>query len=165
MLNYACYCLAICRYAYVFTIIAISSCWTKKYKTFKKMWIVIRFHTVHGCGSSRKQEINLNEIRKLICSTRLVGPPRQIYFSISWLIKNSTDWGLNERQVTLPCDPSTYSSIPTLLSPAAYALSGFNTWATVVCIIVHRLACLWSKMPMFQWAGMREGVEPLPLAF
>ena len=75
------------------------------------MLIVIRFHTVHGCGSSRKQEINLNEIRKLICSTRLVGPPRQIYFSISWLIKNSTDWGLNERQVTLPCDPSTYSSI------------------------------------------------------
>ena len=36
---------------------------------------------------------------------------------------------------------------------------------TVVCIIVRRLACLWSKMPMFQRAGMREGREPLPLAF
>ena len=36
---------------------------------------------------------------------------------------------------------------------------------TVVCIIVRRLACLWSKMPMFQWAGMKKGVEPLPLAF
>ena len=98
-------CLTICRYACVFTLIAISSCWAKK--TFLKRWTVISFHTVHGCGFSTKQEINLNEIRKLICSTRLVGPPRQIYFSISWLIKNSTDWGLNERQVTLPCDPST----------------------------------------------------------
>ena len=28
-----------------------------------------------------------------------------------------------------------------------------------------RVACLWSKMPMFQRAGMREGGEPLPLAF
>ena len=28
-----------------------------------------------------------------------------------------------------------------------------------------RMACLWSKMPMFQRAGMREEVEPLPLAF
>ena len=36
---------------------------------------------------------------------------------------------------------------------------------TVVCIIVRHLACLWSKMPMFQWAEMKEGVEPLPLAF
>ena len=26
-------------------------------------------------------------------------------------------------------------------------------------------ACLWSKMPMFQRAGMREGGKPLPLAF
>jgi hypothetical protein len=115
----------ICRYVYVFTLIAISSCWAKKYKTFKKMWIVIRFHTVHGCGFSTKQEINLNEIRKLICSTRLVGPPRQIYFSISWLIKNSTDWGLNERQVTLPCDPST-NSIPIVLK--SYSLCSFRPW-------------------------------------
>ena len=36
---------------------------------------------------------------------------------------------------------------------------------TAVCIIVRRLACLWSKMPMFKRAGMREGGEPLPLAF
>ena len=36
---------------------------------------------------------------------------------------------------------------------------------TVMCIIVRRLACLWSKMPMFKRAGMREGGEPLPLAF
>ena len=36
---------------------------------------------------------------------------------------------------------------------------------TVVCIVVRRLARLWSKMPMFQRAGMREGGEPLPLAF
>ena len=28
-----------------------------------------------------------------------------------------------------------------------------------------RVACLWSKMPMLQRAGMREGGEPLPLAF
>ena len=28
-----------------------------------------------------------------------------------------------------------------------------------------RVACLWSKMPMVQRAGMREGGEPLPLAF
>ena len=28
-----------------------------------------------------------------------------------------------------------------------------------------RVACLWSKMPMFQRVGMREGGEPLPLAF
>ena len=28
-----------------------------------------------------------------------------------------------------------------------------------------RLACLWSKMPMLQRAGMRKGGEPLPLAF
>ena len=28
-----------------------------------------------------------------------------------------------------------------------------------------RVACLWSKMPMFQRAGMREGGKPLPLAF
>ena len=28
-----------------------------------------------------------------------------------------------------------------------------------------RVAYLWSKMPMFQGAGMREGGEPLPLAF
>ena len=27
------------------------------------------------------------------------------------------------------------------------------------------VACLWSKMPMFQRAGMREGGLPLPLAF
>ena len=31
--------------------------------------------------------------------------------------------------------------------------------------LVRRLACLWSKMPMFQRAGMREGGEPLALAF
>ena len=43
--------------------------------------------------------------------------------------------------------------------------SQFKTICTVVCIIVRRLACLWSKMPMFQWEGMREGVKPLPLAF
>ena len=28
-----------------------------------------------------------------------------------------------------------------------------------------RVAYLWSKMPMFQRAGMREGGKPLPLAF
>ena len=28
-----------------------------------------------------------------------------------------------------------------------------------------RVACLWSKMPMFQRAGMREGGKPLPQAF
>ena len=28
-----------------------------------------------------------------------------------------------------------------------------------------RVACLWSKMPMLQRAGMREGGKPLPLAF
>ena len=28
-----------------------------------------------------------------------------------------------------------------------------------------RVACLWSKMPMLQRARMREGGEPLPLAF
>ena len=28
-----------------------------------------------------------------------------------------------------------------------------------------RVACLWSKMPMFERARMREGGEPLPLAF
>ena len=28
-----------------------------------------------------------------------------------------------------------------------------------------RVACLWCKMPIFQRAGMREGGEPLPLAF
>ena len=28
-----------------------------------------------------------------------------------------------------------------------------------------RVACLWSKMPMFQRAGMREEGEPLPQAF
>ena len=28
-----------------------------------------------------------------------------------------------------------------------------------------RVACLWSKKPMFQRAGMREGGEPLPVAF
>ena len=28
-----------------------------------------------------------------------------------------------------------------------------------------RVACLWSKMPLFQGAGMKEGGEPLPLAF
>ena len=28
-----------------------------------------------------------------------------------------------------------------------------------------RVACLWSKMAMFQRAGMREGGKPLPLAF
>ena len=26
------------------------------------------------------------------------------------------------------------------------------------------VACLWSKMPMFQGAGMKEGGEPLALA-
>ena len=36
---------------------------------------------------------------------------------------------------------------------------------TLCCIYLRSLACLWSKMPMFQWAGMREGGEPLPLAF
>ena len=36
---------------------------------------------------------------------------------------------------------------------------------TVVCIIVRRFAFLWSKMPMFQRAGMREGGLPLPPAF
>ena len=43
-----------------------------------------------------------------------------------------------------------------------------NLWKeifTVVCIIVRRLACLWSKMPVFQWSGIKEGVEPLSLAF
>ena len=29
----------------------------------------------------------------------------------------------------------------------------------------YPLACLWSKMPMLQRAGMREEGEPLPLAF
>ena len=33
------------------------------------------------------------------------------------------------------------------------------------CIYLCSLACLWSKMLMFQWAGMRERGEPLPLAF
>ena len=28
-----------------------------------------------------------------------------------------------------------------------------------------RVACLWSKMPMFQRAGIRKGGKPLPLAF
>ena len=28
-----------------------------------------------------------------------------------------------------------------------------------------RVACLCSKMPMFLWAGTREGGEPFPLAF
>jgi hypothetical protein len=28
-----------------------------------------------------------------------------------------------------------------------------------------RVACVWSKMPMFHRAGTREGGEPLPLAF
>ena len=28
-----------------------------------------------------------------------------------------------------------------------------------------RVVCLWSKMPMFQRVGMREGGMPLPLAF
>ena len=28
-----------------------------------------------------------------------------------------------------------------------------------------RVACLWSKMPMFQRVRMREGEEPHPLAF
>ena len=39
-------------------------------------------------------------------------------------------------------------------------------------VVVHsgqkcfiRVACLWSKMPMLQRAGMREGGKPLPLAF
>jgi hypothetical protein len=36
---------------------------------------------------------------------------------------------------------------------------------TVVCIIVRCFACLWSKMPMFQRARMREGGLPLPPAF
>ena len=36
---------------------------------------------------------------------------------------------------------------------------------TVVFIIVRRFACFWSKMPMFQMAGMRDGGLPLPPAF
>ena len=36
---------------------------------------------------------------------------------------------------------------------------------TVVFIIVRRFACLWSKMPMFQRAGMKEGGLPLPPTF
>ena len=28
-----------------------------------------------------------------------------------------------------------------------------------------RMACLWSKMPMFQGEGMKEGGEPLPVVF
>ena len=30
---------------------------------------------------------------------------------------------------------------------------------------LSRVACLWSKMPMFQGVGMKKGGEPLPLAF
>ena len=33
------------------------------------------------------------------------------------------------------------------------------------CMYLRSLAFLWSKMPTFQWAGMREGGEPLPLNF
>ena len=36
---------------------------------------------------------------------------------------------------------------------------------TLCFIYLLRLACLWSEMSMFQWAGMREGGEPLQLAF
>ena len=32
-------------------------------------------------------------------------------------------------------------------------------------VLSRYIACLWSKMPMFQRAGMREGGKPLPLAF
>ena len=32
---------------------------------------------------------------------------------------------------------------------------------TLCCIYLCSLVCLRSKMPMFQWAGMREGGEPL----
>ena len=45
-------------------------------------------------------------------------------------------------------------------------------WLQIVSTILHwtsyclvRVACLWSKMPMFQKAGMREGGFPLPPAF
>ena len=51
-----------------------------------------------------------------------------------------------------------------LVMAAMHCCKVENIVNTVVCIIVRRLACLWSKMPMFQWAGMRECVEPLPLA-
>ena len=37
--------------------------------------------------------------------------------------------------------------------------------STLYCIYLRSLACLRSKMSMFQWAEMREGGEPLPLAF
>ena len=30
---------------------------------------------------------------------------------------------------------------------------------------LHRVACLWSKTPMFQRAGMKEGGLQFPLAF
>ena len=30
---------------------------------------------------------------------------------------------------------------------------------------LHSWACLWIKILMFQWAGMRKGEKPLPLAF
>ena len=35
---------------------------------------------------------------------------------------------------------------------------------TMCCISLRSLACLWSKMPMFQREVMKEGEEPLPLA-
>ena len=46
-----------------------------------------------------------------------------------------------------------------LFSPSCFKLH------TLCCIYLHSLACLWSEMSMFQWAGMREGGESLPLAF
>ena len=47
----------------------------------------------------------------------------------------------------------------------------YNTLSTHVVPFITgqkffiRVACLWSKMPMLQRVGMREGGEPLPLAF
>ena len=53
-----------------------------------------------------------------------------------------------------PLSKRIYNTLSTHVVP-------FNTGQK--CFI--RVACLWSKMPMLQRAGMREGGEPLPLAF
>ena len=54
------------------------------------------------------------------------------------------------------------SKLHTIAGKFGYCLFT-NTLGTE--IFIQRVACLWSKMPMFQRAGMKEGGEPHQVAF
>ena len=118
---------------------------TSHYKSWVRSWTIVNNYGIIS------KVIQISDKWQLFCCFKDDTPIVKI--TLTWI------WIVNFELYLRPFIWKKYVSLLDL----GYIYS--ESANTVVCIIVRRLACFWSKMPMFQWAGMREGVEPLPLAF